>query len=101
MDDAELVVSELATNSILYAYSHFTVSVLVTNGDVCISVSDDSSEMPAGTHRRPEEPGGRGLAIVAMLATGWGIEPTAAGKRVWVRLKLDAGGAVDPGSQTG
>jgi len=98
IDDASLVVSELATNSVVHARSDFTVSVWMIDEHLCISVSDDSSELPAGTPRAREEAGGRGLAIVAMLAASWGAEPTAAGKSVWVRLRLDARGLVDRGS---
>jgi anti-sigma regulatory factor (Ser/Thr protein kinase) len=89
-DNARLVVSELATNSVLHACSDFTVSVCVTDEDLCVSVSDDWSELSARTERLREDGGGRGLAIVEMLATTWGTERTVAGKRVWARLSLDA-----------
>jgi anti-sigma regulatory factor (Ser/Thr protein kinase) len=91
-DDAKLVVTELATNSVVHAHSDFTVSLQVTDEDLCISVSDDCSELPAHTDKLEEDGGGRGLTIVAMLATGWGTEATGTGKRVWARLRLDAGG---------
>ena len=96
IDDAKLVVSELAANAIVHARSGFTVSVGMTDGDLYISVTDGSFDLPAVTERT-EAGGGRGLAIVAVLATRWGIEPAAAGKRVWVRLQLASGGHVDRG----
>ena len=96
-DDAKLVVTELATNSVMHARSDFTVSVCITDADLCISVSDASSKLPALTERPRKEGGGRGLAIVALLATRWGVEPTAVGKRVWVRLRLGTGALVDRG----
>ena len=89
--------SELATNAVVHARSDFTVSVWMTDGDLYISVSDGSFDLPAVTERT-EEGGGRGLAILAVLATGWGTEPTAAGKRVWVRLRLGSADRVDRGS---
>jgi hypothetical protein len=33
------------------------------------------------------QPGGRGLRIVQALATSWGVERTAGGKRCWVELR--------------
>jgi anti-sigma regulatory factor (Ser/Thr protein kinase) len=90
LDAAKLVVTELATNSVMHARSDFTVSVCMEDRDLCISVIDASSELPASPRPR-REGGGRGLAIVAALAAGWGAERTGAGKRVWVRLGVDAG----------
>jgi anti-sigma regulatory factor (Ser/Thr protein kinase) len=98
IDDAKLVVTELATNSIVHARSDFTVSVWMTDREFYVSVHDDSSELPARTTEDKAEGRGRGLAIVALLATGWGTEPTAGGKRVWVRLRPGSGGRVDRGS---
>lgn len=98
IDDVKLVVSELATNSVVHARSDFTVSVCVTAEDVCVSVSDDSCEQPALPETRGDESGGRGLAIVATLAATWGTAPSGVGKRVWARLSLDASGDVDHGS---
>jgi anti-sigma regulatory factor (Ser/Thr protein kinase) len=102
-DEAKVVVSELAANAVVHARSGFTVSVGMADGELCISVSDDSSELPprqgvAPTVGTTETSGGRGLAIVAMLATCWGAEPTGASKRVWAQLRLGSGGRVDGGS---
>lgn len=97
-DDAKLVVTELATNSVMHARSDFTVSVCVTAEEVCISVSDDSCDQPELTRRRGDEQGGRGLGIVASLATSWGSAPSGTGKCVWARLGFDARGVVDHGS---
>jgi anti-sigma regulatory factor (Ser/Thr protein kinase) len=95
IDDAKLVVSELATNAVVHARSAFTVSLSMTDEDLCIWVSDDSCEPLALRETPPEEGRGRGLAIVAALASAWGTEQTAQGKSVFVRLRLNPGGAVD------
>jgi anti-sigma regulatory factor (Ser/Thr protein kinase) len=87
IDDAKLVVTELATNSVVHARSDFRLSVWVAGEDLYIAVSDYSSDMPA-LAARTEDGGGGGLAIVALLATEWGAERTAAGKRVWAGLKV-------------
>ncbi len=59
IDDAKLVVTELATNSVLHAGSDFTVSVSVTDSDLCIPVSDESPDLPTQTEQPSEEGAGR------------------------------------------
>ena len=100
LDDASLCVSELAGNAALHSAGTFMHVALRRVGDrVRISVEDDGDVPVQAVVPRPSFPGpgkdavledeattGRGLAIVSVLASDWGVEPTARGKRVWCDL---------------
>ena len=100
LDDAELCVSELAGNAVLHSGTSFMEIVLQTlHRGVRISVEDDGptpaiavvpqqafSSEAAGADLDDEPTTGRGLAIVSILASAWGVERTGAGKRIWAEL---------------
>lgn len=92
VDDAALLVSELATNAVLHAHGHqMTVRLSALNGTVRCLVHDDSSDLP-GCPRLPEkdEETGRGLYLVEALALRWGTGPTdetAPGRKaIWFEI---------------
>jgi hypothetical protein len=85
-DDAGMVATELATNTVVHARSGFTVGVSRSEGVVRISVRD-SSPVPAPDGRSPMVAcAGHGLGVVAALASRWAAEPLADGKMVWAEL---------------
>jgi anti-sigma regulatory factor (Ser/Thr protein kinase) len=92
--DAQLLVSELVTNSVCHsgvpAGSEVIVSVDLTPGMVRLDVEDPGH---AGTValRAPEagSGGGYGLNLVQALSERWGMERVAeGGTRVWAQLAL-------------
>jgi anti-sigma regulatory factor (Ser/Thr protein kinase) len=92
--DAQLLVSELVTNSVRHsgvpAGSEVIVSVDLTPGMVRLDVEDPGH---AGTValRAPEagSGGGYGLNLVQALSERWGMERVAeGGTRVWAQLAL-------------
>lgn len=85
-----LMVSELATNALLYARTDFTVVVDATEDEVQVSVTDRGAGTPEVQSPDPEELHGRGLLIVQEFAHDWGVTPAAGrtGKTVWFRLRL-------------
>jgi anti-sigma regulatory factor (Ser/Thr protein kinase) len=100
-DVALLLTSELVTNAILHARTPVQVGVLVDNDQVLICVGDRmeaSAELvPSGRSRTRH--GGRGLALVADLASMWGTQGYVGGKTVWFVLSaLDASGEQPTGS---
>jgi anti-sigma regulatory factor (Ser/Thr protein kinase) len=100
-DVALLLTSELVTNAILHARTPVQVGVLVDNERVLICVADRmeaSAELvPSGRSRT--RPGGRGLALVADLASMWGTQGYVGGKTVWfVLTALDTSGEEPSGS---
>jgi hypothetical protein len=88
VDDAQLVVSELATDSVVHAGSPFSVSVRYDGAAIRISVHDWNPTLPVLRHGGPAARSGRGLHLVGALARAWGVEPSADGKTVWAELPL-------------
>jgi anti-sigma regulatory factor (Ser/Thr protein kinase) len=86
VEDAALVVSELATNAVVHARSAFSIAVTEQDSVVRISVHDRGPDLPLLVDRGRGAFSGRGLIIVNALATRWGIDPTATGKVVWAEL---------------
>ena len=92
VDDAVLIASELAANSVLHSASagaYFTVRCRAYPGHVRIEVED------LGGPWRPGRPDSRphGLDIIRALTgpDGWGADTTAEGNRiVWARLDKPA-----------
>ena len=87
--DTELVVSELVTNAALYGEPPVVVRVLV-NRVVRVEVLDGSHTGPIVVPRGTTTMTGRGLAMVAAVASQWGVEHLdPVGKMVWAVLDPD------------
>ena len=84
--DAELVVSELVTNSVLHGESPIVVRVRQSGDRVRIEVEDAGRNLPMMVSQRSDAMTGRGLPLVAAVASGWGVEPASPGKVVWAEL---------------
>jgi len=103
VDDAATCVTELSTNATLHSDStYFDVEIELCADTVRVAVADTgpgpgTAESQSVLRAEPgdgSQPGdaamtGRGLLIVAALATAWGIDQTPSGKRVWVELVPD------------
>ena len=88
VDDAVLMVSELVTNAVLHARSEDPLELeLVYDKTLRISLADGSGEHPRAKVARVGDEGGRGIAILGTLASRWGVEDLASGKRVWAELR--------------
>jgi anti-sigma regulatory factor (Ser/Thr protein kinase) len=86
VDDAVLLVSELATNAVVHARTRFTVIVGVGSECVRIEVHDGSPSRPVARNPEPLAPNGRGLQIVGNTADRWGTDALLSGKSVWFEL---------------
>jgi anti-sigma regulatory factor (Ser/Thr protein kinase) len=87
----ELLVSELATNSVRHTDSAFEVKVSSDPSQIRISVTDSGSGRPTMQRFDPTAVSGRGLALVEMLSNSWGVrrsESAAGGKTVWFVLDV-------------
>jgi anti-sigma regulatory factor (Ser/Thr protein kinase) len=89
VDSAVLLVSELATNVTLHARTHLQVSVRVDESDLWAEVKDWDSHVPQACHIPTDATSGRGLELLDILASHWGIRRDADGKVVWFRLHLN------------
>jgi len=84
VDDALLVVTELATNALRHGGGDPVLRLSVDGADVRIEVFDDN---PAPPVRRPAgADGGWGLALVDRLSSVRGTERHGRGKVVWCVL---------------
>lgn len=85
LDEARLLISELATNAIVHAATDFSVSVHISAGRVYVEVRDGDPNLLVLEHRALglDEPGGHGLRIVGRLAGSWGTRVEEHGKVVW------------------
>jgi len=84
VEDALLIVTELATNALQHGGGHPVLRLSVGYGHVRIEVLDDD---PAPPVRRPAgADGGWGLALVERLSLAWGTARRGRGKVVWCAL---------------
>lgn len=90
VQSAELVASELVTNAVTHTGT--APELLLARepgaGLLRISVIDSSTRHPSPREAAPDAVGGRGMAIVDVLALSWGTTPTGQGKAVWAELPL-------------
>jgi anti-sigma regulatory factor (Ser/Thr protein kinase) len=90
---AALLTSELVTNAIRHSGGPIRLFVTCSCGHLRVYVHDTSPEWPAPAENSVEAEDGRGLMLVASLATNWGCYSTSVGKAVYFTLAL----ASDPG----
>ena len=86
LDTVNLLVSELVTNSVVHAASAPDVAVLLRPRTVRIEVSDRTAVVPEARALQDEDTSGRGLAMVEMLSSAWGVDPTPQGKTIWFEI---------------
>ncbi|MFF1406374.1 ATP-binding protein [Streptomyces sp. NPDC058294] len=92
VEDAVLVVSELATNAVRHTLSgsaggRFFVIVCLEDDHVRIEVVDQGSELvPHLCHAADREEGGHGLRLLAAFAKNWGYTIWPDGRSVWAEL---------------
>jgi anti-sigma regulatory factor (Ser/Thr protein kinase) len=91
VQDATLIVSELLTNAIVHGAPPIRLRLRRTSSELAIEVDDDSSAMPRRLRVGPDDVHGRGLAIVAAIATRWAA-PSERPRQDRVELTADLGG---------
>jgi anti-sigma regulatory factor (Ser/Thr protein kinase) len=83
VDNAELGVSELATNATLHGRTPFTIAIVPgQHGPVRIEVTDASPAVPTQKRHGTFATTGRGLRLLE-AAGHWGVEVGSTGKTVW------------------
>lgn len=89
VETAELLVSELVTNAVLHAHTALSLRVFADAG-VRVEVHDQDPRLPRQRRHSAESVTGRGLELVALLATAHGVRPVAGdGKVVWFTIGSD------------
>jgi anti-sigma regulatory factor (Ser/Thr protein kinase) len=88
---AELVTSELVTNAVRHARTHISLEVLLRGDFLHLRVRDGSIQPPQVRAEvdmdRLRDPGGHGLRLIDLYASGWGYVLSGSGKVVWATLR--------------
>jgi anti-sigma regulatory factor (Ser/Thr protein kinase) len=87
LDSAELLVSEVVTNALLYTAQDVRLFLSADEQGLRVEVYDHSPHLPAVSAGRDRDAStGRGLALLELCADAWGADPRPGGKVVWFRL---------------
>lgn len=87
-DDAQLAVSELIANAVKHARTPLMLELTADDDHLTVTVADGERELAAQVQQHALAESGRGLRIVAAVASEWGVEPRDGGKALWFRLPL-------------
>jgi anti-sigma regulatory factor (Ser/Thr protein kinase) len=87
---AAIIISELVSNVVDHAHTPMTIEVAHRDSHLYLAVHDGASTPPvpkdlAGDTRALR---GRGLMLIAAVATTWGYDPNNGGKTVWATVAL-------------
>lgn len=93
IDEAELLVTELATNVVKHVGVGSSATLVLEwgRGRLRVEVHDKSPVLPSTRTADCEQECGRGLHLVSAMAADWGAVLTAAGKAVWCEVPTFAG----------
>jgi serine/threonine-protein kinase RsbW len=87
LEAIQLMVSELATNCIRHTNSGFDLTITRTGGNIRVEASDHAGGTPTMGSPAPTDPSGRGLKIIDLLSSRWGVRPDSPkGKTVWFTI---------------
>lgn len=89
LHSALLLVSETVTNAVRHGGGTITLVVRWSRTLVRVEVHDEADTTPVV---RPaptgDAEGGRGLHLIEVLSTRWGVQPDPPGKTVWFELAV-------------
>jgi anti-anti-sigma regulatory factor/anti-sigma regulatory factor (Ser/Thr protein kinase) len=80
---AQLIVTELLSNSVRHAGTPMELSLIHVRPYLRVAVRDGSTELPRRTDADAEGVSGRGLIIVEAFSSSWSSNLTPDGKVVW------------------
>jgi anti-sigma regulatory factor (Ser/Thr protein kinase) len=90
LDEAKLLVSELVTNAVEHGAPPVTVKIECDGSEgLKVCVSDRSRDPLEPRNAGPLDEGGRGLTLVELISSEWGVEPSDGGKEVWFSIKSE------------
>lgn len=91
LDDTLLLLSELVTNAVLHGGPPIVVGIDCDETVMHVRVRDGSPALPVPREADLEAEGGRGMTLVELLTSTWGVVPIAdehgLGKEVWFELR--------------
>ncbi|MCF3963817.1 ATP-binding SpoIIE family protein phosphatase [Streptomyces fuscigenes] len=91
-----LAASELVANSLKHGTPPMRLRLRRTDRRLIIEVTDGDDHLPRRRRAEPADEAGRGISIVATIASAWGSRRTpGGGKAVWCEFALPEPGAED------
>jgi anti-sigma regulatory factor (Ser/Thr protein kinase) len=88
VDVASLLTSELVTNAVIHGGTAVGLYATLTDARLRVEAFDRSTALPRPRNAPLDAVDGRGLLVVARLATDWGYDVGPDGKSVWFELAL-------------
>src|SRR5687768_9526158 len=79
LDDALLLISELVTNSIRHGGPPIVLAIDCDGEGLHVRVRDGSTDRPQIADRGTDAENGRGMTLVDVLSSTWGVEPVEDG----------------------
>ncbi|MFF4603502.1 SpoIIE family protein phosphatase [Streptomyces sp. NPDC001339] len=87
-----LAASELVANSLQHGHPPMRLRLRRTDRRLIIEVTDGDEHLPRRRRAEPADEAGRGISIVATIASSWGSRRTpGGGKAVWCEFALPRG----------
>ncbi len=87
-----LAASELVANSLQHGSPPMRLRLRRTDRRLIVEVTDGDDRLPRRRQAEPGDENGRGISIVATIATSWGSRRTlGGGKAVWCEFALPGG----------
>jgi two-component sensor histidine kinase len=83
---AELLASELVTNAVTHGRGSVRVVMEYDTDGLAVTVSDEEPSPPVVSDGPVSATSGRGLRLVDVLSSDWGVVRGRTGKEVWFRL---------------
>lgn len=88
IDDALVVVSEMTANAVTHARTPVVLSLIYDGHTLLITTADGAPAVPTPRDAPETAEDGRGLALIAALATSHGVQLTPLGKVTWASIAL-------------
>ena len=85
-ETAVLLTSEAVTNAFTHGRSEARIVLAPAGGGLRVEVGDDNSRHPECASADVDALNGRGMTILELLATRWGIRDETYGKTVWFEI---------------
>jgi len=92
VEDAVLLASEVVTNAIVHGGPHGPAAQVLlrvdsTDARVRVEVHDKCAGFPTVGDGAAGRPSGRGMILVELLSSNWGVIISGAGKIVWFEIE--------------
>jgi Stage II sporulation protein E (SpoIIE) len=90
LDTTALLTTELVSNAIRQTRDELVVTVRLAGGRLRVGVADSSHRRPQLVQVGSRDTSGRGLHLVEVMASRWGVDPDdrGLGKTVWFELDV-------------